>query len=481
MRLPPAALAVCLCLCYLVCSCSGTDSGAGPAAPPDEAEELSAAAAAADEGEILLAERGGATDLTLLCDLADSEAARTDFFRIRDAFLRELSVELPVKDSGLKDDGSAEIVVNARSRKPCADLLSELEKGEFAVRALPGDGTSKPKILIAYKGDAARMFAVNAFLNACMNEAGDKAAVPADLDLRGSAEGLLITSSIPSLRDPFVVLENGISYAYGTGWVCWENRSGSLESGWNSLGCVVEIPANAEGDHWAPEVHRYHGKFYMFTTYRDSRTGHRGCSIFVSDTPEGPFREITGGHVTPKDWDSIDGTFYIDESGQPWMIFVHEWTSTPDGVGRMAAAKLSDDLTHFISEPVELFRADDAKWAKNGVTDGCFMHRCADGQLLMLWSNWDSAGYCVGIARSVSGAVEGPWTQDDALLYSKNMTGGYDGGHGMLFTALDGRLYLSIHSPNSAVGDRREKPVFIAVKEKDGTLVWDMPSGFGSK
>lgn len=483
VRVPPklSALVLVLCLCAVLNACAGSGSGSGSAAEPAEEAPASESSPPAEEygDEIVLAERGGTTEFTLVCDLADREEALADIFRIRDAFKKDLRVELPVKDSGQKDDGSAEIVVNARNRKGCADLLAGLEKGEFAVRVSPGGEGEQPKINIAYKGDAARMCAVNAFLDASMN--GEKAAVPADLDLRGSADGLLITSSIPVLRDPFIVLEDGVYYAYGTGWVCYENKSGSLAGGWNSLGVVVDIPADAEGDHWAPEVHRRDGKFYMFTTYRSRRTGHRGCSIFESDTPTGPFREITDGHVTPKNWDSIDGTYYVDESGQPWMIFVHEWTSTPDSVGRMAAAKLSDDLTHFISEPVELFRADDAKWAKNGVTDGCFMHRCADGQLLMLWSNWDSAGYCVGIARSATGAVEGPWTQDSDLLYSKNMTGEYDGGHGMLFTAADGSLYLSIHSPNSAVGSRRETPVFIRVKEKDGTLVWDTPSVSGGK
>ena len=194
-----------------------------------------------------------------------------------------------------------------------------------------------------------------------------------------------------------------------------------------------------------------------------------------SDSPEGPFVEITNGHITPSDWDSIDGTFYVDPDGQPWMVFVHEWTSTDDGIGRMAAAKLSEDLTHFISEPVELFRADDPSWSKAQVTDGCWMYRTEDGQLLMLWSNSDSAGYCVGIARSVDGRVDGTWTQDHELLYSRNITGmKYDGGHGMLFYDTDGQMYLSIHSPNRSGMDRLETPVFIPVREENGTIVWDL-------
>lgn len=237
---------------------------------------------------------------------------------------------------------------------------------------------------------------------------------------------------------------------------------------------VAIKPADADKNYWAPEVYQYNGAYYMFITYHSSITDHRGCTIMKADSPEGPFVEITCGQITPRDWDSIDGTFYVDSDGQLWMIFVHEWTSTDDGVGRMAAAKLSAGLTHFISTPFELFRADALEWATANVTDGCWMYRCADGQLLMLWSNWDSAGYCVGIARSANGRIDGEWTQDKTLLYAKSMTGTYDGGHGMLFTDTDGQMYLSIHSPNTATKSRRERPVFIPVDERNCSLVWDL-------
>ena len=285
---------------------------------------------------------------------------------------------------------------------------------------------------------------------------------------------VMITSTIPQLRDPCVLVENGVRYAYGTGWHCFRNTADDLAGPWTDLGLCVTVPEDAKDNRWAPEVHRWKGGFYMFTTFLSAESGHRGCAIFRSDVPEGPFELWSDGHVTPADWDSIDGTFYVDEDGAPWMVFVHEWTSTDDGIGRMAAARLSEDLTHFVSEPVELFRADDASWAVNGVTDGCWMYRCKTGELLMLWSNWDSEGYCVGIARSDNGKVDGNWTHDKALLYSKAMTGQYDGGHGMLFTDKDGKMYLSIHSPNNSGAGRKETPVFIRVKEKDGSLVWDL-------
>ena len=91
----------------------------------------------------------------------------------------------------------------------------------------------------------------------------------------------------------------------------------------------------------------------------------------------------------------------------------------------------------------------------------------------MLWSNSDRSGYCVGIAKSKNGKPDGKWTQSTTPFFSKTLGTTYDGGHGMLFT-LNGQLYLSVHSPNSAVGTRTETPVFLPLREENNTLVWDV-------
>lgn len=293
----------------------------------------------------------------------------------------------------------------------------------------------------------------------------------------------MIETSIKKLRDPFILVENGVYYAYGTGvsnmtdwndtsYACFKNVSGRLDGEWTRLPQIYVNPPHAVKNRWAPEVHKYKGAFYMFTTYYSDETNHRGSTILRSESPEGPFVEITNGHITQPDWDCIDATFYVDREGQPWMIFVHEWTCTEDRIGRMAAAKLSDDLTHFISEPIELFRADAPKWAGGrGVTDGCFMYDTEDGGLIMLWSNFDDHGYAVGVAKSSNGRVDGEWIQEETPIFSRSMTGKYDGGHGMIFTSLEGRKYLCIHSPNKPTPEREEVPVLIPVEERDGTVV----------
>ena len=283
----------------------------------------------------------------------------------------------------------------------------------------------------------------------------------------------IIESSVEQLRDPCVLVENGVYYMYGTGWKCYKNTSGRLDGDWEDLGVVAKDPDDVSGDRWAPEVHKYNGRYYMFTTYKSEKRGMRGCTVMRADSPEGPFVEISDGHVTPKEWDAIDATLYIDEKGEPWMVFVHEWTCMPNKIGRMAAAKLSDDLTHFVSEPIDLFGAKDAPWAVNGVTDGCWMYRTVGGRLLMLWSNWDKYGYCVGIAYSDNGKIDGKWLHEEKVLFSRGENGKYDGGHGMIFTDTDGQMYLSIHSPNSSKLGRLEKPIFVPVREENETFVLD--------
>ena len=291
----------------------------------------------------------------------------------------------------------------------------------------------------------------------------------------------MIKTNIEGLRDPFVLRDGGTYYVYGSGvshgwdnstYDCYKSTDGLLGE-WKKVVLDYEIPKNATKQFWAPEVHKYNGQFYLFASYFSSLTGHRGCAIWRSPSPEGPFVEITDGHITPSDWDAIDGTLYIDECGKPWMAFVHEWTSIPDKVGRMAVARLSDDLTHFVSEPKDVFGAKDPEGADSGCTDGPFLYRTEDGQLLMLWSTFSGRDYCVTVARSRSGRVDGEWSHSDKYIFTKEMNGGNDGGHGMIFRDEEGSMYLAIHSPNVPNAETREVSVFISIREENGNLICD--------
>ena len=273
------------------------------------------------------------------------------------------------------------------------------------------------------------------------------------------------------IRDPFILLEGGRYYLYGSrGNETWGKATGLdvYESddlvSWSGPSVVFTPPEGfwADMHFWAPEVHQYHGKFYMFVSFK-SETACRGTQILVADTPKGPFTLHSDGPVTSRDWECLDGTLYIDRDGKPYMVFCHEWLQVKDG--EMCAVRLSDDLKQAVGEPFLLFRASEPDWALKDktefVTDGPWMYRTASGKLLMLWSSSAANGYVEAIAYSDNGDVTGRWQHQKQLLFDQ------DGGHGMIFTSKEGKLFFILHNPNNSP---MERPVILPLEERDGTL-----------
>ncbi|HOJ67555.1 MAG TPA: glycoside hydrolase family 43 protein [Candidatus Hydrogenedentes bacterium] len=278
------------------------------------------------------------------------------------------------------------------------------------------------------------------------------------------------------IRDPFVlpVPESGWYYLYGTAsefsgkapLLCYRSRD--LKT-WSGPISIFTPPPGFWGEvqFWAPEVHRWRGKYYLFATFAKPNNAARGTHVCVADSPEGPFLPLGDGPQTPRDWLALDGTLYVDEAGKPWMVFCHEWLQVKDG--EIQAIPLSEDLGRAIGEPRLLFRASEAPWViqqPDKVTDGPFLHRTASGALLMLWSSFGHDGlYKLGLARSVSGKLEGPWTHEKSPLVRN------DGGHGMLFRDFSGRLMACFHQPNR----HPSVPRIVPVREEQDTirLEWD--------
>lgn len=270
------------------------------------------------------------------------------------------------------------------------------------------------------------------------------------------------------IRDPFVLVHDGRTYLYGTrqgSALGLDVYVGTDLQEWEGPFEVFTPPADfwADRDFWAPEVHAYQGAFYMLVSFKAADRC-RGTQILRADSPMGPFRPISGGPVTPADWECLDGTLYVDGEGRPYMVFCHEWVQIKDGT--VCAMPLSPDLTRAAGEPWELFRASRTPWIRplrqdNYVTDGPFLHRLPSGELLLLWSSFSRGGYTLGTARSRSGRIDGEWVQDEQPVFSA------DGGHGMVFTGLDGVLYLTLHTPNAGP---LERPAFYRLSQEGNRL-----------
>jgi len=282
------------------------------------------------------------------------------------------------------------------------------------------------------------------------------------------------------IRDPYILADakTGIYYMYRSSNA--EDKNGKPIGGveafkskdmkvWEGPFRVFTVPENnwITGMVWAPEVHAYKGKYYLFATlnsdikWKKSQPGwgdytFRGVQVFHANSPEGPFLPFELIPYTPMDLMTLDGTLWV-EDGNPYMIYCHEWVQIVDGSIKLM--KLSSDLSKAEGLSTTLFHASAAPWSTglfhpaplptSYVTDGCFLYRSKTGKLLMIWSSFMNSEYAIGIAESVTGKVAGPWKQQEKPLFVKN------GGHGMIFKSFDGKLYIVFHGPNSPSGAER--------------------------
>jgi len=294
------------------------------------------------------------------------------------------------------------------------------------------------------------------------------------------------------IRDPYILVDEGTYYMYGT------RSFGKLDVFTSTdLGVWTELaPAFAGGDdfwgnaagssevegklaaYWAPEVFQYKGAYYMFATFTkdEEAMNQQAVVILKSDSPAGPFTvwsEDTRGYkgaVTPADHSCIDGTLYI-ENGVPYMIYVHQHQCKAegcnDGMGSMAYVQLSADLKTTVGEYIECFDASDLDWISTitghapTVTDGPEVYTAPDGQKYLLWStHWDG-DYCqIASKFDTLSASElfAAVVRNSTKIFPDTSAGTdveVDGGHGMIFTDLNGQDVLVLHAPNA--GSERAK------------------------
>jgi hypothetical protein len=301
----------------------------------------------------------------------------------------------------------------------------------------------------------------------------------------------LLRASEIKIRDPFVlpVAAERVFYLYGTTDVQpWGGVPGAGFDTYRSSDLIHwEGPFPAfrpaldfwgKTCFWAPEVHPWRGRYYMFATFRGDGVA-QGTQILVADHPLGPFHPHSDRPVTPADCDCLDGTLHIAADGKPWMIFSRDWPQVT--IGRYSALPLREDLRAADGEAIDLFSVNAAPWVRPPpwqqdrerenlppcfVADGAWPFRMSNGQLCVLFSSWTETGYATGIARSISGELRGPWTPDATPFFAEN------GGHAMMFAGFDGTHYLTLHQPNDPPP---EHPRFFPVEEIDGQLVLKDP------
>ncbi len=308
------------------------------------------------------------------------------------------------------------------------------------------------------------------------------AAVLLCMNLSAQNRRMTVRENVPTdsiqLSDPFVLADEATKtyYMTGTGGLMWKSRD--LER-WSGPYRVTETdPESWMGPNpmiWAAELHQYQGKYYYFATftnqkviiqnYRGNDIERRASHVLVSDKPDGPYRPMADPTYLPADRPTLDGTFWVDRDGKPYMVYCWEWLQQWDGT--IEKIELKPDLSGSVGEGRLLFRASSCPWSKekneygavvpNKVTDGPFLFRTTTGRLGMIWTSWVYDVYTQGVAYSESGTLDGPWYHEASPITPPNY------GHGMIFRDFSGRLLLSCHSHKKVGGRTIRIPRFFRI------------------
>ena len=241
-----------------------------------------------------------------------------------------------------------------------------------------------------------------------------------------------------SLGDPFIMLHQGVYYAYGTqaeeGIEVY--TSDNLEE-WEKAPALALHKDNSFGDKWfwAPEVYYVNGKFYMYYTAEEHM-----CAA-TSDSPLGPFiqevkKPMLEGEKT------IDNSLFIDDDGTPYLFF----DRFNDGLN-IWVAELEEDLITIKKQTLHPCIHVSQEWEKvwPRVNEGAFVTK-HNGMYYMTYSanSYESPFYGVGCATATS--IMGEWTKypDNPLLQKPGNLVGV--GHSALFRDKKENLRIVFHA-----------------------------------
>ncbi len=288
------------------------------------------------------------------------------------------------------------------------------------------------------------------------------------------------------LSDPCILADKNTAtyYMTGTGGLLWKSKDLKW---WTGPFVVAQTdPDSWMGPRpmiWAAELHQFKGKYYYFATFtnreviidtvKGNEIERRASHVLVSDKPDGPYVPMKDPTYLPADKPTLDGTFWVDKDGKPYMVYCYEWLQNWNGT--IEKIELKPDLSGSLGKGKVLFTAFDSPWSRerddkgnitpNTVTDGPWLFETQTGKLGMLWTSWVFSDYVQGVAYSESGTLDGPWIQEKEAVTPPNF------GHGMLFRTFEGKLLLSVHSHKSVNGRYVRIPHLFEVDDSGDKLL----------
>ena len=274
------------------------------------------------------------------------------------------------------------------------------------------------------------------------------------MSLLAKAEGG--KSQVP-LADPYILLDGGKYYAYGThdanGICCYS--SDDLRA-WKYEGLALNKTNTTETRwFWAPEVYHVGDKYIMYY----SADEHLFAAI--GDSPKGPFKQVRKNNSTHDyqmedilgDEKCIDSHIFFDEDGTAYIFFVR----FTDG-NCIWQAKLDKDYITPIKSTLRKCFAVSQDWEnKMGrVNEGPNVIKYNRRYYLTYSGNdYRSQDYAVGYATT-SNIATGTWSKYQSNPVLRRWDDLVGTGHHSLFYDKEGilRIVFHAHESTTSVGNR---------------------------
>ena len=287
------------------------------------------------------------------------------------------------------------------------------------------------------------------------------------------ASKIMVQTDALSIRDPFVLEDNGTYYLYGTSGFgklevytsrdlyMWTKQNPCFVAYGDFFGNAVQFSSvsTKEKASWAPEVYKVNDAYYMLATFTQNTEtmNQQGTVMLKANSPLGPFEMWSDGPITPAGHSCLDATLHF-ENGVPYLIYAHEWQCACrnyNGTGSMDYIQLSEDLKSTVGSSSEWFGANELTsfWdnilgtSSSRTTDGPFVYTDANGQNYLLWSTHldpsDNNTYAQ-LATKFSTLGSSVNLKSASLTLQED-----NGGHGMIFTDPDGNETLIMHNASN--------------------------------
>ncbi len=303
--------------------------------------------------------------------------------------------------------------------------------------------------------------------------------------------------------DPYILHDDadGRYYLYGTGGGAKDGFSVYVSDdlvNWKTGGQVYF--GNRKGSwgvhsFWAPEVYKRNDKYYLFYSAQwgynpKGEEENFKIGVAVSDSPVGPFKDLTDKPLFDPGYPIIDANVLFDESGKTYLYYsrccykhpveseVADWAKKKGLYEEVEESwvygvELKSDFSGVIGEPVLLLRPPvkmndkQAEWESRSVTNEEVNRRWTEGSFIfnhkgtyyMMYSanHFGGEHYAVGYATSTEPL--GPFTKSSTnpVLEKNTGKGGEVSGtgHNSVLFLPNGKMLCVYHGRTTRTGDER--------------------------